>query len=551
MGRKGLLNRLLDLLHKSESAERNRPRATTGPSPEPTISSPQEFGERVGKIFAEQHPVVGGKIQLLNLRPLRERYQTRWTRLADMIHRTVVNVLKRRLSPQDVFSRNQDDTYVIVFANLGEDEARLKCALLAREIGEKLTGEAAPDSGLDVTMTVATLSGNVGLEASESLDQVTQVLDAASEPTIMKSNTESDPGPQSAIAFEDQLTNLIRSMEHQLATLPERMRHTDPIAVRDEIHRLSELLRRADADLDAIAQDPVPPLTPIAVRSPPQWIEDIKGRTQQTLIIADRIRSAVEPWTEATSAGSEDEARIEFFYRPVWQARRGVVTTYAASLRCVVGDHEIYNDSRAIEEDEITMASAMDRLVLRRTIRDLASGLQERRPTVVIVPVHYLTVSRPAISSDYIRLAHTVPEQARPFLVWEVLDAPVGAWGLQMFPILSRLKRLGRAIILRVGLEPQGLKEIATMGVHAVGLNLDHHQDLEVSLLRKIERFATLAEKAGLQSYINGVRSLSIANAAIAAGFDYLSGQTLARPVESPMGIVPTDLYDIYKRNLL
>lgn len=508
----------------------------------------EQFGERVGQIFAEQHPVVGGRIQVLNLEPLKARHKERWPRLGEMVHQTVSKILNRRLLPQDLFTRNADDSYVIVFASLSEDEARLKCALLAREIAEKLNGDESPTAELAVQTAVATLSGHVGLEAAGALDQITETLAATQEPgdaavTPVGSRSRPEGAP-----VVDQLSRLLASIEERLTVLDHEARQRGAAAVGAEWAQINELLRRAEGELADIAQTPVWSDIP-GYQPDTEWIEMARMRTIQVLAKSENAAAAY--WQQDASPAVEfDNPEVAFFYRPVWQARRGVVTTYTCSLRAQIGGYEVLNDLSASDEQEISLANVMDRLVVRRAVKDLMAGVEEQRLTVVIVPVHYLTVSRAAIASGFMRLIHTIPPNLRQFLVWELLDAPVGTWTTQILPALSALKRCGRAVIVRVDLETREFRDIAAMGVHAVGIEVERARDPEAILRRKIERFAAQAERAQLQCYINGVHSLPLVEAAVAAGFDYIAGAAIADTVEFPAGIVPTTMRDIYRRRL-
>ena len=536
---RNLLSRLLDYLNGPEPTEHQRSRTETIKRPEAEISSPEQFGERVGRIFAEQHPVAGGKIQVLNLRPLHERYKDRWSRLADLIHRHVANILKRRLSPQDAFTRNADDTYLIVFANLSEDEARLKCAVLAHEIMDKLQGADSEATNVSIQTRVTTLSGDVGLEAAEAVEQVNLALGEQTPPSIQMADL---PGRQT----RDPLTELFSSIEKELHALDASAISRNPAAVQIDMHRLCELLYRAEDELAAIARDPVAP-----VAASPDWTSVLRGKAKTMLNAVDQIRTAIEAQTGVPAIpSSSDKAVLDFLYKPIWQARRGVVTTYRCELKIEMGGSELLHDDPMPEEDGVVIANAMDCLVLRRAVRDLATGVEERRPTVVIIPVHYLTIARPTMSSTYLRTLHTIPEKLRSFIVWEVLDAPTGTWNAQIFPVLSILKRFGRAVILRVSISSSALKELSAIGVHAAGLDLRSYDDSDRSLNEKIERFASLAEKAGMQCFLYGVASLAMANSAIAAGFDYIAGDVIAAQVKFPAGVVPTDLYHVYERNL-
>jgi hypothetical protein len=63
-----------------------------------------------------------------------------------------------------------------------------------------------------------------------------------------------------------------------------------------------------------------------------------------------------------------------------------------------------------------------------------------------------------------------------------------------------------------------------------------------------MQRFAASAKKAGVAAYIRGVRSLSLATAAIGAGFDFVDGDIISGGTEKPSTAYQFDLDDLFTR---
>ncbi len=164
------------------------------PSPHPVAHSAaqpgdehqdrQEFEQRL-RDFASQRDssdgLVAGKVHLINIDKIRERMGKRWPRLADRIHGQIKTQLKTRLTRHDFFTQVNADTYVIVFGDCSEVEARLKVALLSEQILEKLFGEAeARDlEVLGVETLVTKADGSVASEALDSTAYLVDLLDQA------------------------------------------------------------------------------------------------------------------------------------------------------------------------------------------------------------------------------------------------------------------------------------------------------------------------------------------------------------------------------------
>lgn len=129
-------------------------------------------------VAACPHGTVG-RTQFINLEEIRRQFGERWEMVADKARRIALQVIQRRLSPADVFAPIDNDSYLVLFADLSLEQARLKVQAIARAIYDRLLGE------LDVsdrhrlralTATVAELTP--GLKAG-GLNGLLQALDAA------------------------------------------------------------------------------------------------------------------------------------------------------------------------------------------------------------------------------------------------------------------------------------------------------------------------------------------------------------------------------------
>lgn len=94
------------------------------------------------RIFAQRDPTQAGSIHLLGLESLHERLGTHWPQLAERVHLLTQKLLSQHLSPQDAWFRHGEEAYVVVFAQLGAEQARLICAKVVEELQVLLLGSA-------------------------------------------------------------------------------------------------------------------------------------------------------------------------------------------------------------------------------------------------------------------------------------------------------------------------------------------------------------------------------------------------------------------------
>ncbi|MFD2264542.1 hypothetical protein ACFSM5_16675 [Lacibacterium aquatile] len=140
---------------------------TSPPSPELAVSEPEptpqhpkfepsasalaieqtHFAARLQEIVstAPGHGAAG-KLQLLNLDELKRHAGDKWEAMAERARLVAEQVISHRLAPSDILAPYDDDSFVVLFAELTEEQARMKAAAIARELRERLLGELGPES---------------------------------------------------------------------------------------------------------------------------------------------------------------------------------------------------------------------------------------------------------------------------------------------------------------------------------------------------------------------------------------------------------------------
>jgi hypothetical protein len=127
-------------------------------APEQTAAAQARFEARLANISLDARRGTAGKLQLLQLDHIRAELGARWPAVAERVRDIAEQILTRRLAPIDVFAPLDEGSYLILFAALTEDEARLTVAALAREIRDRLLGELGP-AVTEVGAFVAPLTG--------------------------------------------------------------------------------------------------------------------------------------------------------------------------------------------------------------------------------------------------------------------------------------------------------------------------------------------------------------------------------------------------------
>src|SRR5215831_6586171 len=136
--KRGLLKRLTDALLEDVLM---RPRASDDATPPPPTSAEPPpsraatgrrdlahaaFQGRIAELLEQGQSAVAGKMQFVDLEAIKAELGERWQTIADKVREVTQRTIERRLAPGDAFVAYDDDTYLLLFANLTEAQARIK-----------------------------------------------------------------------------------------------------------------------------------------------------------------------------------------------------------------------------------------------------------------------------------------------------------------------------------------------------------------------------------------------------------------------------------------
>lgn len=148
------------------------------------------------RIFSRRDPAQAGSIHLMGLESLSDRLGSRWTAVADRVHMLTARLLEGYLSPHDTWFRHGGEAYVVVFAQLAPEQARLICAKVVEELQIMLLGEADTASimvrtavheiGSDMMLVPASLRQMLDEAAGRLNREATAASDSLDRPAVIR-----------------------------------------------------------------------------------------------------------------------------------------------------------------------------------------------------------------------------------------------------------------------------------------------------------------------------------------------------------------------------
>lgn len=232
-------------------------------------------------------------------------------------------------------------------------------------------------------------------------------------------------------------------------------------------------------------------------------------------------------------------------YRPVWNVQQKVIGIYRCErpAPCHGGDR---GETDQVRNCRPAALGSVDGAVLARVLSDLEPARRGRGMASICLPVHHATLTDTATRNGFVALCDRIPAELRGLLVWEISGMPENAGERALFSMVSTVKPFGRAIFVRCGRDQPDFDTAAAVGVHSVGLDLGAATEPEAPVISRLDRFAHDAHEAGLRCHVYGISTSSISLAAVAAGFDYLAGDTIGKAVAAPLAVRPFDTENIF-----
>lgn len=595
---RGLFQRLFESLYVEPG--HNRP-AAGPPEPPPTeIPAPPipppapppdpvraRFDARLAELANGQDVAVAGKLQYLDLERLKATVGSRWEDIADKARRVVAQVITQRLAPGDVYTPCDPDGYLILFAGLNKEEARLKAEAISREVLERLIGEVGAGDRNWVTSYVGMIGGlpadatpeqrhallNRTLTASAAGMAADPLHAAAADQARLQDRLDAATGEDGpASSGKTQFINLeqikadfgdrwetVAAKARQITdqVIRRRVSPTDVVAPMDDDSYLilfAELTEeqarlKIAAIARAIQERLIGELELSERHQVKAYVVDIAEVIHQrggvpAIAELSQILSGgedVAPPTRATGADAEIQRRIGevgLTYQPVWMVNKGVVPIFQVRTMRLDASDQIQTGAAAYPHQDAVVCFEIDREVLLRALHDLRRLLQGQGRAILSVPLRLQSLLDQG-GARLIDLCRALPPEARQYLVIEFADLGTAAVLARLGEGMAAVQPFCRAVTARLPLGFTQFEPLVRHRITRVGFDLDDGRD-PLAAYGQIEtlmpRLAHAAHAHRIATHLQGIIGTGLARLARDAGFDYLSGPAIAKETLRPTG---------------
>ena len=135
-----------------------------------------------------------GKLQLLDLAPLKAHIGNKWERLSTHLETFFETAIKRSLAAGDTYTRVNELSYLVLFRGLSVEETQLRCSIISQEICQRLFGEHSVEASLRnlvACVDIGDLPTDVG-----KINALDSLLEQCGKETIISaSHLQAEPRP--------------------------------------------------------------------------------------------------------------------------------------------------------------------------------------------------------------------------------------------------------------------------------------------------------------------------------------------------------------------
>jgi len=183
------------------SSRQIRPRASSTAA---ASSEVDVFVERLNRALWNRRSILSGNIHLVGLQRIKDRLASEWDRVAERAQDVAQKVIQRHSKPDDIFTRYDELSFLIIFADMTPEQAQLKCIEIGEEIGKRLLGENFVAEAAEVKTGVFETDGSLIFSVVNKPDLMKRLLSDEDSSNEAAEGSTSGEAPGSADALPDQ-----------------------------------------------------------------------------------------------------------------------------------------------------------------------------------------------------------------------------------------------------------------------------------------------------------------------------------------------------------
>ena len=246
----------------------------------------------------------------------------------------------------------------------------------------------------------------------------------------------------------------------------------------------------------------------------------------------ERLLTAMT-WLVGRPAHRARSRDFKVLFSPVWNAQIEAIVLNRCLLDTSGSGYLVPQLAKLAGEDEAEATRAeLDYLTLTKSIEALHQLHRAGQSAMMLVPVDFCTIHNDATLAEYLRLLSTAPSGHTKCLALEINGTPAALPPNQVWEIAQRLETCVGHVAVELRLDDPRTRILASLGIWALSVDLGGSSGADPCLPAQLRQFTTAA--ASVNTLARGASSTELALTASEAGFTYVDGAAIQRPVREP-----------------
>lgn len=285
-------------------------------------------------------------------------------------------------------------------------------------------------------------------------------------------------------------------------------------------------------EITATPKEPTAKLTEIKLEDRP------KAKSGISLVPINQKAKSQRNWVSMSNM--VDEAlELDLNFVPTWDATRKVLSTFTAGDWRALENGQFQDCIAEISGGNHAALAELDAQVIRQTTEILQELFQNKFALLVLLPVHFTSLSTQAGREIVIDALREIPEDLRKIFTVEILGTPEDMGTSLLADRISQIKPYSRNIVLSIeNWNAATMRLAACPGVSAVALFLPKPGPLRTRLLQNLPTFTQAVHKMKKLPAAVQLHNHAEIDMAVNAGITFLTGTGVGMPEDLPGNMV-------------
>jgi len=231
-----------------------------------------------------------------------------------------------------------------------------------------------------------------------------------------------------------------------------------------------------------------------------------------------------------------DEENYVFGFRPVWDSRSEVITTFHVKACSDIDDNPAashiplktgYDVLANKSSKEAIMG--LDWMTLMCSISTLEDLFLNNFRAVFNIPLCYETVFTTELLLAYAARCEIIPDKLRKYIVFSLVDFPDGIPAVKLHFIVSTLKKYSRAVLVESESIDLHFEKYHDSGIRAISINISNHGTTPKKAWKQVIPFVNNCHKFKIQVSLLDVNTLEDLFIANENKVDFIAGDAIGK----------------------